>query len=476
MAMTSAAPKLAAPGVLVRDFIKRSLYEQGKGYFSQVDCVYSPPEPVDFRALQGHFGYINELDKLYKSRAESWLTPAEIFRPWYSRALGRYLLEKSAVGRAAAQAAGKGAKAKNDLRIVEIGGGNGTNALHVLDYIKECAPSVYARTKYKLIEISDAMAERQESLLGAAHPGRFEVVNEDFCSFQGHGEDGPCAVIALEVLDNLPHDKLVRKLSPASRDADTPWWIFKSGDLNEWHQTHVVPANENGDIFREDLRPLSDPLAIRAAEAFLGPHQLPAAPADAEAAGKKGSSLGEKLVNWARQSLAKGRLMSEQAPEDSAARGIFVPTGALQMIDTLAQKFPQHEVLAADFNMLPPPEISTWTMHSRRGEPGSVFGVRNAPLVASKNDKGNTVDHSTYLVPLGTADIFFQTDFLALQAAYKSVVGANAHAEMRTQSSFLREFADFAYTETRSGYNPMLEDYHNMDFFIGSSVGSPARK
>mmetsp|Transcript_9816 Transcript_9816/g.19290 ORF Transcript_9816/g.19290 Transcript_9816/m.19290 type:complete len:471 (+) Transcript_9816:91-1503(+) len=468
--MPKAPAPLTARGLLVRDFIKRSLYEQGQGYFSQVNCVYSPPEPVNFRALKGHYAYVAELDKLYKSRAESWLTPAEIFRPWYSRALARYLLESSTLT--------PWLKQGEELHIIEAGGGNGTNALHVLDYIKECAPKIYERTTYRLIEISDAMAERQTTLLNAAHPGRFEVNNEDFCTFSGRGEDGPCAVIALEVLDNLPHDKLVRKLS-AEKKAEVsgkdPWWIYSSNDILEWHQTHVLPLEEDTkDKFGEQFRPLSDPLAVRAAELFLGRHQLPANPDTNSQGHDQNNTLMDRVVDWARSSLMKGRMLSEEAPEESKARSVFVPTGAVQMLDTLATKFPQHEVLAADFNMLPPPEISSWEMMRRRGEPGSIFGVRNAPLVASKDAKGNTVDHSTYLVRLGLADIFFQTDFLALQGAYQKVMGKECvHAKCRPQSHFMRDYADYAYTETRTGYNPMLEDYHNMDFFMGSTIMPP---
>lgn len=42
-----------------------------------------------------------------------------------------------------------------DLIIYEIGGGNGRLMPHILDYIERYEPSVYKRTQYNMIELSD---------------------------------------------------------------------------------------------------------------------------------------------------------------------------------------------------------------------------------------------------------------------------------------------------------------------------------
>jgi SAM-dependent MidA family methyltransferase len=42
-----------------------------------------------------------------------------------------------------------------DLIIFEMGGGNGRLMPHILDYIKRYEPSVYKRTQYNMIELSD---------------------------------------------------------------------------------------------------------------------------------------------------------------------------------------------------------------------------------------------------------------------------------------------------------------------------------
>lgn len=42
-----------------------------------------------------------------------------------------------------------------DLIIYEMGGGNGRLMGHILDYIQKYEPSVYKRTQYNMIELSD---------------------------------------------------------------------------------------------------------------------------------------------------------------------------------------------------------------------------------------------------------------------------------------------------------------------------------
>ena len=49
---------------------------------------------------------------------------------------------------------GKGSLSPPPLEIFEVGGGYGTNALCILEYLKREAPQVYARTRYRIGEIS----------------------------------------------------------------------------------------------------------------------------------------------------------------------------------------------------------------------------------------------------------------------------------------------------------------------------------
>lgn len=58
-----------------------------------------------------------------QAQSEAWMTPVEIFAPYYSHALAKYILRLPDVD-------------AENLRIVEAGGGSGTNALHILNYLQ----------------------------------------------------------------------------------------------------------------------------------------------------------------------------------------------------------------------------------------------------------------------------------------------------------------------------------------------------
>ncbi|PNG98991.1 hypothetical protein TSOC_015238, partial [Tetrabaena socialis] len=90
---------------------------------------------------------------------------------------------------------------------------------------------------------------------------------------------------------------------------------------------------------------------------------------------------------------------------------LWLPTAAAAFFELLHAVRPNHSLIAADFDKLPDVQL-----------PG-----RNAPLIAQKVG-GRNIDHGTLLVPWGTADIFFPTDFDALchlySAAAKHVWGS----------------------------------------------------
>ena len=101
---------------------------------------------------------------------------------------------------------------------------------------------------------------------------------------------------------------------------------------------------------------------------------------------------------------------------------VFVPTGALQLLEMLHRYLPKHKLLLADFDMLPPPDLGVW--HDLRTLANRALGrapppPHNAPLVASRDaGQGVTVDRPSYLdAAASPADIFFPTDFPALADA-----------------------------------------------------------
>ncbi|KAE8993047.1 hypothetical protein PR003_g22100 [Phytophthora rubi] len=413
-------------GVLTREFIYASLYAKEAGYFTteQREVLHAPAQGIDFGNLWGAGEYRNVVAQLYKESPEAWLTPVEVFAPHYSQALARYMLNSPFFRR-------------EQLEIFEIGGGSGSNALHILDYLQQQAPDVYAKTKYTLIEISPVMAERQRRRVVAAHPQQCAVLNQDILTFADtHAPvNSQCFFLALEVLDNLPHDKVA----------------LQNG---KWCETVVQMQQQQGEtLLREATRPVKDML-IRQTLRYFG-CELPL-----RVSYKNKSGLAQRV----RRMLGK---------DDPVLHSAFVPTGAMQLLNTLRTAFPKHHLIAADFDSLPAPNLDDKSPIKAIEHPlsptatssGTLF-AGNAPLVASKVT-GETKDHDTYLVQGGIADIFFATDFERLKKAYCSALQRKPDEVSVVKSSeFLKEFADVQKTKTITRYNPLLEDYSNTSFIL----------
>lgn len=90
-------------------------------------------------------------------------------------------------------------------------------------------------------------------------------------------------------------------------------------------------------------------------------------------------------------------------------------------------------------------------------------------LAALAQVNGQTLDHNSYLVPKGTADIFFPTNFQLLQQLHQLANRQQGEAQgqvMKTRT-FMEQYADVQATCTTSGYNPLLHDFTNTSFYLG---------
>jgi SAM-dependent MidA family methyltransferase len=83
--------------------------------------------------------------------------------------------------------------------IYEIGAGNGTLAENVLDFLQMEYPEVYERTRYRIIEISGSLAEKQMDRLQRRHAGAIEVVHKSVFDWTEQ-EPAPCFFLAMEVI------------------------------------------------------------------------------------------------------------------------------------------------------------------------------------------------------------------------------------------------------------------------------------
>lgn len=88
-----------------------------------------------------------------------------------------------------------------DFIIYEIGAGNGTLALDILDCIQKEYPEVYDRTRYHIIEISSSLAQQQKKRLSQRHPCA-KVTHKSIFRWNIR-EPAPCFLVAMEVIVSL---------------------------------------------------------------------------------------------------------------------------------------------------------------------------------------------------------------------------------------------------------------------------------
>lgn len=123
------------------------------------------------------------------------ISPLLIFlsQPWYGEAIAQCLVSEYLLKYFPYE----------DFIIYEIGAGNGTLAMNILDFLHRHYPSVYDRTRYTIIEISENLVQKQRQKLRRSHPG-VQVVHQSIFHW-GTREPAPCFFLAMEVVvSSLP--------------------------------------------------------------------------------------------------------------------------------------------------------------------------------------------------------------------------------------------------------------------------------
>lgn len=346
--------------------------------------------------------------KKYGSR-QLWHTPTELFQPYYGQALARYLLVNYKLS----------LFPYADLTIYEMGGGNGTLMINILDYIRETQPDVYSRTRYKIIEISGNLASKQQESLkkrasSQGHLDKIEIINKSIFEWNQRVPD-PCFFIALEVFDNFAHD-VIRYDNETLRPYQAYVVTDAQGDFHEVYSPDLDPLAARYLQLREDVGGVQNPVSQ------LGYHPL-AQPYLYRRA--------KNLIWPFRENLSDAE---------------YIPTRYLEFCDVLRKYFPEHSLLTSDFTHLP------------QTCPGYA-----APVVQTVLN-GTMVPVETYMVLQGFFDILFPTDFDTAAAIYRKV--CNKVVKTETHKEFLEQWADIETTSTRAGENPMLEFYQNAAFMF----------
>ncbi|GAA5867971.1 hypothetical protein JCM3774_001551 [Rhodotorula dairenensis] len=531
--------------MLARDFIDDSLYNPHYGYFATKVEIFDPDlaaadhpnrrgttrddddeeavlaastraQGFDFGAFRSTTEFEDEVARRYQvfegtgsghdpvpsgvgSRVgrQVWHTPTELFKPWYGRALARYLVAQYKLD----------LFPYHDLIIYEIGAGNGTLMGDILDYLAAHEPDLYARTKYRIIEISERLQGMQKgraqgspaaaAVSGATtagegarrgrggggggdggagrlgkekarrrgHEDRVEVINSSIFEWDRVVPE-PCFFLAMEVLDNLSHD-VVRYTTDTYEPLQCVVSVDASGDYTELYE------------------PVTDPLLAR----YLS---LRARLPSSRARSHPSRAIPPLLAKFpVLQSLYANIPFAPNLTQPE-----FVPTRQLELLETLRDKFPNHRLLMSDFESLP----------------DAIEGV-NAPVVQTRY-AGETVPCTTYLVQPGFFDIFFPTDFHTMAEMYALVMASepvsssssSSHdsspsrqpallgggdvgyfsrssgpgtdrtdsttrgaarrrpLEVIDHADFLEEWAEIDMTRTQDGTNPMIDSYQNAKF------------
>lgn len=241
-----------------------------------------------------------------------------------------------------------------------------------LKFLRDEHPEIFARTQYRIIEISPALAKIQVERAVSEGFTNVKVINEDIFKWEG-GNTSPCYVVALEVFDNFSHD-MVRYDMTTLQPMQAVVVIDKHGDFTLMYET------------------LHDPL-LRRVMAYR--RLLPPGPATQP-------PLSKPLL--ASQTLRSAYTKMPFAPNLSLPD--FIPSKAVSFLERLRDQLPNHRLMVADFSELP------------EAAPG-----RNGPVVQTRY-AGRMVPCETFLVKQGYFDIFFPTDFELLRETYSLIMNS----------------------------------------------------
>jgi hypothetical protein len=412
---------------------------------------------------------------------DGFMTPVEIFKPYYAQAIAKYMIDVLK-GRNQLDTF----NASSPFCLTEIGGGNGSCAVGILDFLRDNYPSLYEHTRYEIIDVSKPFHEMQKKVL-ADHGSKVKLVNQNFFEYSGsstaHG-----FFIGLEILDNLPHDKLVVDdqgvmreiwvqtkpdgivIDPFSKlPVDLPALVEAKKPLGETHIMSFLtlicnhygldpsflsqpdPVDESGD------RLLPPP------QSFLLPHlvlwhllRYPNLNANIENNNEPVATQIKQFINksfktsslfsmdhWRRELSHLGALTGGVSTQNI----YFAPISSMIMLNAIAKRFPHRDLILNDFDRMV----------------GGMPGI-NGPLV-QRSEGNETKTYSSYLLaPPGEVDIFYPTNFENLAVMkYQLSDKIGYHC---TSKHFMKHYADTKATRTRTLYNPLLNDFINTRFFL----------
>jgi hypothetical protein len=449
----------------VRQFIEKSLYQPTRGYFEHLpvnefiinNSGKNNKNLMNFASIPNLKEWNNYLLMKQQDKTSTWNTPSELFQPYYSHCIAKWILSRHTNN-----------NNNKPLNIVEIGGGNGTNALHIMNYLNQHLSSKYSNFKinYTLCEISPEMYKKQCHTLSTVK--NINIIQQDFLQWNQGIQPENTFILALEVLDNLPHDKFRFKFPPPSNNNNNNNNVRR-------HRIVVQPFNEltkhlwkeimvNKDEYgrwmeyEQDIEPKGS-LSYESAEFFLQQGRFIEPFNTQNGIKTKMNSIHDYL----RVLLMKGvkykrDLMEKSTTSSSNYQDFFIPTGMLQFSKTIAEYFPQAKLFITDFDELPMGEFQLQKQRNKDIIPGLLVGCINSPIVSGSSntnlEEKKRIDYPTYLIEWGKADIFFQVNFGIL----KELILVKEQEKKNGKD------------ENRLLLQDTIEIYRSKDFFLNHEV------
>ena len=341
-------------------------------------------------------------------------------------------------------------------------------------------------------------------------------------------------VLAFEVLDNLPHDKVQRDSSEA------PWqeaWVCPEAHDCSTGGTSSATATlgQAKTAWSEALAELQDPVIKRSLAAW--------AESDGSAHAASGDTFTSlpSLLNTVLNTIAGVAADAHAHQASQGGQALYVPTGALQMMEAMHAACPRHHLIAADFAWFSAAElrlqgtnapivsrtvrgcphaccmfcfssgngahaqfdevclrlascascspcvrcvrqlcVSVWSASAQQHKhlialPPSSVAIRSVPIDMQVNGKNEDLD--SYLVPPGSADVFFPTDFNQLARCWRragtragAAQSGNLQTDVLPMHVFMNMYAEVARTKTMTAYNPLLDDFQNTAFLLANAM------
>lgn len=153
---------------LTRKFVSARLSE----YYAQpADKVVGVSAAIPKDNLSSHLGqwhWRRVLQNYYEEREGHWLTPVELFQPHFSNILGDFCCHSTT-----------SRSGNEELEIIELGGGRGTNAKLILSYLQEHKPSIYENVIYTIVDSSPTLHRLQRSVFEDNHSDKVKFQQVD---------------------------------------------------------------------------------------------------------------------------------------------------------------------------------------------------------------------------------------------------------------------------------------------------------